>query len=360
MVGQLPLIYFNEITASLETNDFVEGLLTNNGLSVIYGEAGCGKTFFSTDLALHVALGRGWREREVDGGGVIYIAAEGGHSVLNRIAAFKKHHGISDEDVPFAVVPCPLNLRDPDADTEELIKLIKEAGDKLQVLVKYVVVDTLSRAMAGGNENGPEDMGALVANADRVRDATNAHFCFVHHTGKDASKGSRGHSLLRAASDTEIEITRDVSGVATAKVTKQRDLETAGEFCFRLQRVELGDNDRGKPVTSCVVQHLEDHEIGVSRTKLTPLEQRGLDELRNCVISAPQKHPGFMDIPTNVTLTHTALFRERLKSAGVTSCDNPGSERKQFQRILTQLRNKGVARQWNECIWECVTDRDRT
>ena len=37
MVGQLPLIYFNQITASLETNDFVEGLLTNNGLSVIYG-----------------------------------------------------------------------------------------------------------------------------------------------------------------------------------------------------------------------------------------------------------------------------------------------------------------------------------
>ena len=53
------------------------------------------------------------------------------------------------------------------------------------------------------------------------------------------------------------------------EVTKQRDLETAGEFSFRLQRVELGDNDRGKPVTSCVVQHLEEHEIGASRIVVT-------------------------------------------------------------------------------------------
>ena len=103
MPSHLHLVYFDQIIASLETNDFVEGLLTNNGMSVIYGEAGCGKTFFATDLALHVALGREWRQREVDGGGVIYVAAEGGHSVLNRVAASKQQHGLADSDVPFAV-----------------------------------------------------------------------------------------------------------------------------------------------------------------------------------------------------------------------------------------------------------------
>ena len=31
----------------------------------------------------------------------------------------------------------------------------------------------------------------------------------VHHTGKDTAKGARGHSLLRAATDTEIEVKRE-------------------------------------------------------------------------------------------------------------------------------------------------------
>ncbi len=49
-------------------------------------------------------------------------------------------------------------------------------------------------------------MGALVRCMDLIRQETGACVLFVHHSGKDAAKGARGHSLLRAAIDTEIEV----------------------------------------------------------------------------------------------------------------------------------------------------------
>jgi hypothetical protein len=60
-------------------------------------------------------------------------------------------------------------------------------------------------------------MGKLVMNCDRIRFESGAACLLVHHVGKDTTKGARGHSRLRAANDTEIEIIRDeTSGAVTA------------------------------------------------------------------------------------------------------------------------------------------------
>lgn len=99
-------------------------------------------------------------------------------------------------------------------------------------------------------------MGAFVRNIDVIRAATEAHVMVIHHSGKDQARGARGHSLLRAATDTEIEVKRierddgPVGGVLT--VTKQRDME--GEFrrAFTLRSVPLGFGRNGKPVTSAI------------------------------------------------------------------------------------------------------------
>lgn len=251
----LPLVYYSDISPALDAADFVEGLLIDGAMSVIYGESGCGKTFFTLDLALHVAAGSSWRGREVERRGVLYLALEGSHGIRNRIAAFKQGRTANAADLPLAVVPVALNLLDPEGDTFRVIEAAKLAAERLTIPVGLIVVDTLSRAMAGGNENSPEDMGALVRHLDLIRQALPSHVAVVHHSGKDAARGARGHSLLRAATDTEIEITREISTkTSTARVTKQRELELGDEFPFCLVPVELGTNRRGKAVTSCVVR----------------------------------------------------------------------------------------------------------
>ncbi|MEI2422068.1 AAA family ATPase, partial [Arthrospira platensis SPKY2] len=100
------------------------------------------------------------------------------------------------------------------------------------------MIDTLARSMAGGSENDSEDMGNLVRAADRLREEFGATVLFIHHSGKDATRGARGHSSLRAAVDTEIEVA-GLEGTRTARVTKQRDFGTGEAFSFDLEAVTL-------------------------------------------------------------------------------------------------------------------------
>jgi hypothetical protein len=180
----------------------------------------------------------------VEQGDVIYVAAEAGLSIQKRIVALRLKHGIVG-DIPLWLVPCPVDLLDPTADTQGLIDLIQTTtGGK----ARLVVIDTLSRAMPGGNENASEAMSAIVRNCDRIRIAVDATTMLVHHIGKDASKGARGHSSLRAATDTEIEIKDGM-----IRTTKQRDGEIRKPIPFQLEVVDLGVSVRGKTVTSCVV-----------------------------------------------------------------------------------------------------------
>ena len=88
----------------------------------------------------------------------------------------------------------------------------------------------------------------FVANLDTLRTATGAHVAIVHHTGKDKAKGARGHSLLRAATDTEVEIDN-----RTMTVTKQRDMDGNLSIPFGLKPRRLGVAASGRDITSCTV-----------------------------------------------------------------------------------------------------------
>ena len=93
----------------------------------------------------------------------------------------------------------------------------------------------------------------MVRRFDRIRSACNAHFLLIHHSGKAAANGARGWSGIRAAVDTEIEVT-DSAQCRCAEITKQRDLSTKGErIGFRLDTVTLGSTKWGAAATSCVV-----------------------------------------------------------------------------------------------------------
>jgi hypothetical protein len=187
-----PFTLFADIKPAIDTADFVEDLLTTSSFVVVYGEPGSRKTFWVLDLCLHVASGRQWSGREVDHGAVLYCALEGGNGILNRVAAARHRLGLPS-DTAFALLRTPLDLRSPDGDTEKLTEIISQVAERAGLPVRLVVIDTLARALGGGNENGPEDMGALIGNADRIRYDTGACVLFIHHTGKDATKGSRGH-----------------------------------------------------------------------------------------------------------------------------------------------------------------------
>jgi hypothetical protein len=333
------LVYFHEIEPATDANDFVEGLLIERGMSVIYGESNSGKTFFATDLAFHVACGWPWNGREAKQGAVLYCCLEGSHGIHNRISALKTSHLVGD-DVPLVVLPVAIDMLSPYGHTDEVIEAIGEIKSRTGKAVILTVMDTLSRAMAGGNENAPDDMGALVSNGTRIQQEAETHVAWVHHCGKDQAKGARGHSLLRAATDTEIEVVSDEEGARTARVTKQRDLECEGEFPFRLKVIELGTNERGKPVTSCVVDYGTEEAPAKSVASRGPKRgtgghaQRAKEILTDLIATAGKS--GYPGVPTEILSVPEDWWREQFYQRAMPG-DTPDAKQKAFKRSSNSL-----------------------
>ena len=232
-------------------DELVEGVLTAGDGSVLYGDSNSGKTFLMIDMAAAVARGVLWMNRRTEPGLVVYLAAESPASVRSRLQAYQKHHGVK---VPnFAIVQSPIDLFDGDADTDKVIQVVRQLEQQRGQKARLIIGDTLARLSAGANENAGQDMGLVVRRFDRIRTECKAHFCLIHHSGKSAAAGARGWSGVRAAVDTEIEISDSPMG-RCCEITKQRDLSTKGDrIGFRLDPVALGLTKWGTVASSCVV-----------------------------------------------------------------------------------------------------------
>jgi hypothetical protein len=227
----------------------VKGVLPAHGLNTIIGASGAGKTFLVLDILLHIALGWPWRGLRTRKCPVTCIAAEAGVMAQNRIIGWCRHHGVPWPE-NFHLIAENVNLFVSNADALAIIEDIRinQPGCGL------VVVDTLARAMTGGNEREGRDMGVLIGHAEQIASELGAAVYLIHHTGKDAARGARGASELPGAVNFEGTAMREreQGAIGTFKVTKQRDGVTGTEFQYELKDVELGHDDDGDRVTTAV------------------------------------------------------------------------------------------------------------
>lgn len=336
----------SEMIYEPNSDDFIQGLLTNATVSVVYGESNCGKTFFMTDLAFHVAENKSWREKRVEGGAVLYVALEGLYGLKGRIEAYKKEKGAKLDK--FLVMPCPLDFLDADGDINDFLALLDKAKQDVGD-IKLIVIDTLARAIGGGDENSGQDMGILVKHADAVRQKSGAHICFVHHSGKDKAKGARGHSSLRAAVDTEIEITRtEGADYSSVKIAKQRDLEIGEKMDFKLKQVELGKNKYGETVTSCVVETYDADSDYNCITKIKPGIRIAYDAFVECIGDKGRKI--FNNNLPNVEVVTNEEFKSYLNNRGLLS-EKESSARVQYSNYRKELIEQKLAVYRSGYLW---------
>lgn len=346
-VGSLE--WFDDIEPSLVDAYLVKGLLSSGAMSVIYGPSNSGKTFFALDLAYHIAIGAPWRGRRVVQASVLYLAAEGGTGVLNRISALKRRHGVCD--VPMAVKRAGMDLLHDQADLQHIAELSAQVKARNPQAPLLIVIDTLSRIMAGGDENSAADMTALIRNVDGIRELTGAHIVLVHHTGKDTAKGARGHSSLRAATDTEIEVAND-NGARAAMVTKQRDYQGGETFAFNLESISLGFDQDGDEVTSCVVVETDETEFKEQRAiqKVTGAQKLVLEAIDQMIgEGACRTNPGGVGMPDTGSVT--CVDREDLRRIVMGKMPS-GTDRSAFNKALTALRDqKGLIHTGENLVW---------
>lgn len=337
----------SDIHPLLGSRYLVKGWLDQGAASVIYGESNVGKTFLALDLAMHVAAGTAWHGARVSGGHVIYVAGEGGFGIRNRLAAIKiaMPELAACADGRFTLLPTSLDLHG-ETDAAALIEAMGQTNPVL------IVIDTLARAMGAGDENAAKDMGQFVQSVDAIRQATGAHVAVIHHSGKDAAKGARGSGALRAAVDTEIELTKNGQAVVAA-TRKQRDLPCGAEFAYRLVSVDLGQDDDGDAITSAIVDRCD---TPPKATK--PLTGQALIAMQ--AFGDALAHHGETkrggDFPQNRKCVSLDHWRAACDRHSLTAGDDPSAARQAFGRAWKSLQERGVVRVLDGFAWRVADD----
>lgn len=252
----------------------IEGVIPKKAFVALYAPPASFKSFVALDIAECIATGREFLTKEVKHqGAVLYIAGEGHGGIGARIKAMKKHHN-TPAGAPVFFLRKQINLRSSATDIQDLIQAVDDIQATHDIQFELVVIDTLARAFGGGNENASEDMGAFITAAGAIQGRYNCALLVVHHAGKDATKGLRGHSSLLGAVDTELEIIRiEDAPKGILHISKQKDGEDGQRYGFQMITVELSTTHLGFDSVSSLAVEV-DNEMDVNRPNASPPPDR--------------------------------------------------------------------------------------
>jgi hypothetical protein len=317
--GKYKLHSLDSMEASSPIGWLVKEVLPQTGIAALYGPSASGKSFLAIDLAIKIAKGQAWFGNKTKPCPVVYVCLENEAGLSKRLKAY----GPTSKGADIHFITQPLDLQKPD-DVVEFWKSIKESYSDQGL----VIIDTLNRSAPTADENSSADMGTILSMVKQMQTVLGGLVLLVHHTGKDATKGMRGHSSLFAALDAAIEVKRS-GDQREWSVAKSKDGEDGRTHNFELSVVNLGFDSDGDPITSCTIKPIEGS--GVRVKPLSSSQQIGMDAF----MAAASDNPG--DDKT----VHATLDQWRESFYRLSTADNKESKARSFHRVRTELVNMG-------------------
>lgn len=235
----------DDLDSDEPTRWLVQDWLEEEGLSMLYGPPGSGKSFVAYDFACCVATGTPWNGKKVRQGPVVIVVGEGHRGIKKRLRAWQLGTGISLKGRDIVVTTAAVPMLDP-SKVGVLVAAIDGAIAKMDgQFPALVIVDTLARNFGDGDENKAEDANRFIAAVDTyLRDRYHAHCLVVHHSGVVGGR-ARGSTAFRGAVDQEVEVSMQrVAGMKIVKVEckKMKEDDMPPPLEFRLEKIVLGRN----------------------------------------------------------------------------------------------------------------------
>ncbi len=229
----------------------IQGILVETTAVVLSGDSQSFKTFSALDMAFCVATGTAWHGRAVKSGTVVYIAAEGGWTLRDRLEAWETRRGVRVSDEQFCLLEMPVSIGDVGT-------VAAFAGFIQSRAPRLVVIDTLSACAEGLKENASEDMATFIRNMKAIARATGAAVAVIHHNNKGGDL--RGAVSLKNDADTHLTFERageESDLITIISCSKHRGPHFA-KFALRGEEIALSEpNEYGDVVTSLVFDRCE-------------------------------------------------------------------------------------------------------
>jgi hypothetical protein len=358
----------------------VKDLVPEASVGLFVGESGAGKSFAAVDLAVSVAIGRPFFKRKTKHGGVLYIAAEAGGTIAERIEAARlgyvcptlaeaNDHGIDPSRLPIALVNGVPNLAS-ESGAERVIAtaraVAKEMMTRYGVPLRLIIIDTLVAAFALSGWNDPSDAALAMKVLSDITEATGATTIGVHHHGKDVTRGAAGSFVFTAEPDFIVSMFRDVdvSGAVTRRwiaQTKTRRGATGWTCDFNLKNQVIGTDEDGVEVPCAyIVADTENRMPNPKKKKQARGESRAVRAFKTAVVEALDAFGTIEDVHgTGPAVKAVAVchVRSEFERRYVADSDEPAKKgdaiRKAFKRGLDDARSAEWVQEgrWHDTDW---------
>ncbi len=286
------LVNLRELESQREPFWVIQDLIPEGALAFCYGDPGVGKSHVVLDIAMSIATCTNWHGKAVRPGLVVYGALEGFYGLKLRTRAWRTLYGNQDvESVMFEALDGPfdgLPRKEEPSDFRALAAQLMRHKD----MMRLVVIDTLSRAFSGGDENSQSDAAIFIREIDVLRSMLSCAVLVVHH----ASKGSgalRGSTVFTGAADTVLRVARDDKDDSLIRLStvKQKDAEELPTRVFRI--VQPVSNSRRYACVELVRQEETCGVSGAQRAVLSLLVRRwhagdGEQSMRQIELALPE------------------------------------------------------------------------
>jgi hypothetical protein len=344
----------------------VQGVIPQKSFVALYAPPASFKSFVALDIAECIATGRAFLGNEITRrGAVLYIAGEGHGGIGTRIKALKIHHG-TPEGTPVYFLRRQVNLRSSQTDLKDLVQAIDDLKAIHEIHFEMIIIDTLARAFGGGNENASEDMGAFITAAGAIQGKYECSLLVVHHAGKDATKGLRGHSSLLGAVDTELEIIR-IEGAQPPKgilhISKQKDGEDGQRIGFKMVEVTTGSSGivdfEG---TSSLAVEADDQAINDRKESMKPPDKKGKGTNQKIALtSLHEAIAKFGEMQTINGMRNKCIKIEQWRvefKARLGSDVHPETLKKAWQRVKLDLVEMEKVVIYDDMCWAVFEEND--
>lgn len=278
----------------------VEGIIPANGVTILSGDSGVGKTWLAVDLGIAFALGLKWLGRfTTEPGPALLIDEESGVELLaERLRCLAS--GSFKQQIPLLTAVYERVALDTPEGKDRLKATIRKHSAKL------VIVDSLVRVHSR-DENSASEMKILMTAFADIARKENCAFLITHHTRKRTQYTNQASQMLRG--------TTEIKAAVDAHLYAEK-------LCEGQIRV-VHEKSRFAPEIPPFVVTIESDGGHVRLT--------AEDEQRTKVQNAEHS------IVEHLTSVGEPLLRRDLEAI----CEEEGTSKRTFSDALHSLRNKG-------------------
>ena len=220
----------------------------------------------------------------------------------------------------------------------QIVATLADLAGRYRCDAGLLIVDTTSRALCGGDENSPKDMGALIANLGRIQGSVEIHLLLTHHQPAEKER-MRGHGALLGAVDTTVHITKTTAG-RFAEVVKSSDHEEGQRVAFFLNSVTVDTDEQGDPITAPVVIEAMAGVAPKKKASLPNAAKVAINALEEAIAELGVVPPASNHIPPATRAVTADQWRDYAYRRGISTSDKPRAKQAAFERAVKESSSR--------------------